>query len=294
MTFLFFTLSISVAVTLVALLVFRATRTRLKASSLRVLVAIGSGFLISNLFLEVLPRSMGALAGSIEQYFFTLLAGLASVALFERYITPYLGWVERLVPPPGDVSVRVDLTHSSDAHHHHATNPEAVACDHSHEHAHLHQHTHPDHLSHSAACSAISCFVVCSLFDGIALSSIRLTHPEMEWPLFIGVLFHMVPEALLSGAFALSTGASLKGARSVLLIMGGAFLLGQLIPIMLGAPSPFLAPFAGGILLFVALVQLLPSALQLKRAPLWLILGGVVFGAVHWLVEFSGLGHGHG
>ncbi len=293
MTFLFFTLTVSIAVTLVALLAFRATRTRLKASSLRVLVAVGSGFLISNLFLEVLPRSLDVSAMAIPHYFLTLLLGLASVAVFERYVTPYLGWVERLVPPPGDVSGRVDLTHSSDAHHHHESNPEAVACDHSHEHAHLHQHTHPDHLSHSAACSAISCFVVCSLFDGIALSSIRLTHPELEWPLFVGVLFHMVPEALLSGAFALSTGASLKGARSVLLIMGGAFLVGQLIPVMLGTPSPYLAPFAGGILLFVALVQLLPSALQLKRAPLWLILGGGIFALVHFIVELLGLGHGH-
>ena len=131
--------------------------------------------------------------------------------------------------------------------------------------------------------------MICSFFDGIALSSVQAVDPKLGFLMVIGVVLHLLPEGVLSGALALAGGASLKAAQKVLLFIGGAFVLGSLIPFFIrGFETKFLA-VSTGILIFVTLVQLLPTALRLKFAPLWIAAGGFIYIASHAILEMIGI-----
>ena len=88
---------------------------------------------------------------------------------------------------------------------------------------------------------------------------------------------------------ALAGGANLQSAKKVLLFIGGAFVLGSMIPfVVTGYESTFLA-VSTGILIFVTLVQLLPTALKLRFAPAWIGLGAAMYAGSHLVLEFLGV-----
>ena len=227
---------------------------------------------------------------------------MAIVIGFERYLVDRLKFVEYFFQTDDatlehiethDEHVHDDHAHGSHGvandHHEHHDLKEAAHCEQSHEHGHIHRHTHMEVLGHGEVCSAIACFMICSFFDGIALSSVQAVDPKLGFLMVIGVVLHLLPEGVLSGALALAGGASLKAAQKVLLFIGGAFVLGSLIPFFIrGFETKFLA-VSTGILIFVTLVQLLPTALRLKFAPLWIAAGGFIYIASHAILEMIGI-----
>ena len=264
---------------------------------LQIFIAVATGFMMSVLFIDLLPENIIEYKGGPRSFFSWCLIGMALVIAFERYGVPRLRFVERFFDA-GDEALGKIETHDEhvhpgsgdhDEHHHHHDLKEAAHCDHSHEHGHLHRHTHLEVLGHGEVCSAIACFMICAFFDGVALSSVQAVDQKLGVILVIGVILHLLPEGVLSGAMALAGGASLRSARKVLFFIGGAFLVGSLIPqVFRGFESTFLA-LSSGILVFVTLVQLLPTALKLRFAPGWILAGAGLYIGSHALLAAIGV-----
>ncbi len=276
------------------LLMHGVSGNHLNIDRLKIFIAVAAGFILSALFFDILPESLEKYTGGAHLFFRWSLLGVVLVAGFERYLLPKLDFVNRFFTPENEALKAID-THDAhvhdecDAHDHHEHMDEAENCSHSHDHAHLHVHTHPEVLGVGQVCSAIGCFMICSFFDGMTLSSVQAVDHKLGIVLIVGVVLHLLPEGVLSGVMALSGGASFKAARKVLIFIGGSFVLGSMIPFLVtGFESAFIA-MSSGILLFVSLVQLLPTALRLKHAPVWIILGSLLFGASHLVLNLIGV-----
>lgn len=269
----------------------------LNIDRLKVFIAVAAGFILSALFFELLPENLEHYEGGAHVFFRWSLLGVILVAGFERYILPKLDFVNRFFTPE-EANLKTVDTHDEhihgehgahDHHDHHHHLEDAEHCAHSHDHAHLHMHTHPEVLGVGQVCSAIGCFMICSFFDGITLSSVQAVDHQLGVVLIIGVVLHLLPEGVLSGVMALSGGASFKAARKVLFFIGGAFVLGSMIPFVITGFEKVFVAMSSGILLFVALVQLLPTALRLRHAPIWIMIGSGAFFGSHLIFKFIGV-----
>lgn len=297
-------MSVVIALTMILLgmLIMGKAGKNINMDRLQIFIAIASGFMSAVLFIDLLPENLMKFPDGVRSFFAWALFGMAIVIAFERYLVGRLKFVEKFFHSSDDAlkniethdeQIHDDSLHGSHGesndHHHHHDLKEATHCDHSHEHGHIHRHTHMEVLGHGEVCSAIACFMICSFFDGIALSSVQAVDRNLGFIMIIGVALHLLPEGVLSGAMALAGGASLKAAQKVLLFIGGAFVLGSLIPFFFtGFESKFLA-IASGILIFVTLVQLLPTALKLKFAPFWIGMGAVLYLLSHAVLEYLGV-----
>jgi zinc transporter ZupT len=302
MLLLLFSILIALLMIVLGMLIMGGAGRHVNMDRLQVFIAVASGFMMAVLFIDLLPENLNKFPSGPRSFFAWSLLGMVLVIAFERYGVPRLRFVETFFHPDDetlshiethDEQVHDDHSHGmhghSHDHHDHHDLKEAAHCDHSHEHAHLHRHTHMEVLGTGEVCSAIACFMICSFFDGVALSSVQAVDRKLGVLMVIGVVLHLLPEGVLSGAMALAGGASLRSAKKVLLFIGGSFILGSLIPYFLhGFENTFLA-ISSGILIFVTLVQLLPTALKLRFAPAWVGLGGLIYVGSHLLMELLGV-----
>ena len=254
------------------------SRDLLTPARLRGIMALGAGFLVALVLLELLPASIEQAGGEAHGVFGLVLAAAAAVFAFDRWIAPRLSFL--------DISEDVDGC----AHHH----------DYPHDHGHDHGDGHGPHadhahaacghpiLGHGAACSALGCLAVCTFFDGVALSASFAAGSSLGWLVMVGLILHLLPEGILAASVTLAAGASKRMARRAVLIVGVALLLGALMPFLMGPLVPLALPIAAGILLFVALAQLIPAAAT-TSAGAWLVLVG---GGSFWLIERF-VSHGH-
>lgn len=254
------------------------SREWLTPSRLRGIMALGAGFLVALVLLELLPASVELAGGEAHEVFGIVLAAAAAVFAFDRWIAPRLSFL--------------DIPHEDDgcAHHH----------DYSHDHGHDHgdgHGDHPDHahaacghpiLGHGAACSALGCLAVCTFFDGVALSASFAAGSSLGWLVMVGLLLHLLPEGILAASVTLAAGASKRTARRAVIIVGVALLLGAVMPFLMGPLVPLALPVAAGILLFVAFAQLIPVAATTSLGA-WLVLVG---GGSFWLISQL-VSHGH-
>ena len=302
MLLLLFSIGIALLMIVLGMLIMGGAGRHVNMDRLQVFIAVASGFMMAVLFIDLLPENLIKFPSGPRAFFAWSLLGMIFVIAFERYGVPKLRFVETFFHPDDetlshiethDEQVHDDSTHGmhghSHDHHDHHDLKEATHCDHSHEHAHLHRHTHMEVLGTGEVCSAIACFMICSFFDGIALSSVQAVDRNLGVLMVIGVVLHLLPEGVLSGAMALAGGASLKSAKKVLLFIGGSFVVGSLIPYFItGYENTFLA-ISSGILIFVTLVQLLPTALKLRFAPAWIGLGALIYVGSHLMMELLGV-----
>jgi zinc transporter ZupT len=247
------------------------SRDWLSPARLRGIMALGAGFLVALVLLELLPASVEQAQGEAHAVFGLVLAAAAAVFAFDRWIAPRLDFL--------------DVKHQDDgcAHHH----------DYPHDHGHDHGGGHgerPDHahaacghpiLGHGAACSALGCLAVCTFFDGVALSASFSAGSTLGWLVMVGLILHLLPEGILAASVTLAAGASQRTARRAVLIVGVALLLGAAMPMLFGSLLPFALPVAAGILLFVAFAQLIPAAATTTAGALLVLAGGGGF----WLLE---------
>jgi zinc transporter ZupT len=302
MLLLLFSIGIALLMIVLGMLIMGGAGRHVNMDRLQVFIAVASGFMMAVLFIDLLPENLIKFPSGPRAFFAWSLLGMVFVIAFERYGVPRLRFVETFFHPDDetlshiethDEHVHDDSSHGmhghSHDHHDHHDLKEATHCDHSHEHAHLHRHTHMEVLGTGEVCSAIACFMICSFFDGIALSSVQAVDRNLGVLMVIGVVLHLLPEGVLSGAMALAGGASLKSAKKVLLFIGGSFVVGSLIPYFItGFENTFLA-ISSGILIFVTLVQLLPTALKLRFAPAWIGLGALIYVGSHLIMELLGV-----
>ncbi len=209
------------------------------------LVAVGTGTLLVINFFEFLPV---VFKGDKLQSSLLILTGILLVIFVETYVAPQFKFLE---------GRHCDHDHGKDHDHK----------------AHLNQE-HMHHLiSHSAACSAVGCLLVCAFFDGIEIVTAFQFSQQIGWLASFGLLFHILPDGVLAASIALAGGMTNNSAKNVSLITGGALLLGLATSFVCQQFVSFqiiVLPVATGVLTYVSLIHLLPISMKIRSNLFWL------------------------
>lgn len=199
------------------------------ARMLRYLIALGAGFMLAAIFLEIVPAVVGkwtegatgseASAEAVVGAMVLLLAGYLVIHLFEHTIAP---------------------------------------------HFHFGAETHPESvLRPTAAYSAIGGLTIHTFFDGVSIAAAFLYNFRVGLLVFIAILLHKVPEGFTAASIMLVSGRSPQRARLMTLLIGAATLAGVLSVALLQARVEatilYALPFAAGVTLYVAASDLIPE-----------------------------------
>ena len=240
------------------LLLARPGSTLRNTRFLKYLIALGAGFMLSAIFLEIMPevieawavRQKGAGTGeSILGAMSLLLGGYLLVHLFEHTIAP---------------------------------------------HFHFGAETHTEALMRrSAAYTAIGGLSIHTFFDGVSVAAAFLVDRKVGLLVFIAVLLHKVPEGFTAASIVLASGRSTARALMATLVVGAASLAGVLSVALLQsrvtAAVIYALPFSAGVTLYVAASDLIPEVNHLEeKNPLVSIVvfvGVALFYLLHRLLE---------
>lgn len=223
------------------------------------LVALGAGFMLAAIFIEIVPEVIVLWVKSgvgekeaghgVLGAMTLLLAGYLLIHFFEHTIAPHFHFGEE-------------------------THPEAV-------------------VRTSAAYAAIGGLSIHTFFDGASVASAFVVDRKVGLLVFVAVLLHKVPEGFTAASIILASGRSVKRALTATLIIGGATLAGVLTVAILQArvseAVAYALPFSAGVTLYVAASDLIPEVNHMeKRNPFvsLVVFGGVaLFYVMHVLIE---------
>jgi zinc transporter ZupT len=226
---------------------------------LKYLVALGAGFMLAAIFIEIVPEtvqiwtrgrlsgeeSTGAVVGAMA----LLLAGYLLIQFVEHTITP---------------------------------------------HFHFGAETHPESVIRPAAAySAIGGLLIHTFFDGVSIAAAFLVDSKVGLLVFIAILLHKLPEGFTVASIMLASGRSLRKARVATLAVGMATLAGVLVVALLEsrleAAVSYALPFSAGVTLYVAASDLIPEVNhQEEKNPLVsfvVFVGVALFYLLHRLIE---------
>ena len=223
------------------------------------LVALGAGFMMAAIFIEIIPEVVilwtkpgaegAGKAHGVLDAMTLLLAGSLLIHLFEHTIAPHYHFGEE-------------------------THPEAV-------------------VRPSAAYAAIGGLSIHTFFDGASVASAFVVDRKVGLLVFVAVLLHKVPEGFTAASIILASGRSARRALWATLIIGGATLAGVLTVAVLQArveeAVAYALPFSAGVTLYVAASDLIPEVNHLEhKNPVvsLVVFGGVaLFYVLHLLIE---------
>src|SRR5512132_1983236 len=194
---------------------------------LKYLVALGAGFMMAAIFIEIVPETVsiwtkniqGAQAAeSVVGAFTLLLAGYLLIQLFEHTIAP---------------------------------------------HFHFGAETHPEHVIRpSAAYTAIGGLTIHTFFDGVSIAAAFLVNTKVGLLVFIAIMLHKVPEGFTVASIMLASGRSATKAAAASLAIGAATFAGvvgvALMKIEFANSVAYALPFSAGVTLYVAASDLIP------------------------------------
>jgi zinc transporter ZupT len=253
---LFFGALVALANVLGGLLLARPRTSLRDAHVLRYLIALGAGFMLAAIFLEILPevvRLWGAgqpeISDSVLGAMTLLLTGYLLIHLFEHTIAPHFHFGEE-------------------------THTEAM-------------------LQPKAAYTAIAGLSIHTFFDGVSVAAAFLVNFKAGLLVFVAVLLHKVPEGFTAASIMLASGRSPRRAVSATLIIGAATLGGVLSVALLQSRVSeavlYALPFSAGVTLYVAASDLIPEVNHMERKnPLVSIVvfaGVALFYLLHKLIE---------
>ncbi|HWS89803.1 MAG TPA: ZIP family metal transporter [Pyrinomonadaceae bacterium] len=219
------------------------------------LVALGAGFMLAAIFLEIMPEVVvlwgkgddpgHGVLGAMT----LLLAGYLLIHFFEHTIAPHFHFGEE-------------------------THPEAV-------------------VRTSAAYAAIGGLSIHTFFDGASVASAFVVDRKVGLLVFVAVLLHKVPEGFTAASIILASGRSAKRALTATLIIGGATLAGVLTVALLHArvaeAVSYALPFSAGVTLYVAASDLIPEVNHIEHknpfVSLVVFAGVALFYLLHLLIE---------
>ena len=225
---------------------------------LKYLVALGAGFMLAAIFIEILPETVGiwtrtspahlapdAVAGAMT----LLLAGYLSIQFFEHTLAP---------------------------------------------HFHFGAETHPESFMRpSAAYTAVGGLWIHTFFDGVSIASAFLVNFKVGILVFIAILLHKMPEGFTVASIMLATGRSTRAALIATAAIGAATLAGVIGVAVLNSRMNgavgYALPFSAGVTLYVAASDLIPEVNHKEeRNPTVsiVVFGGVaLFYLLHKLIE---------
>jgi len=255
---LFFGALVALANVIGGLLIARPGATRRDSHMLRYLVALGAGFMLAAIFLEILPEVVRLWAQGVGQAevghavtgaMGLLLAGYLLIHLFEHTIAPHF-------------------------HFGAETHTEAM-------------------LRPSAAYTAIGGLSIHTFFDGVSVAAAFLVSFKVGLLVFLAVLLHKVPEGFTAASIVLASGRSPRRALLATVVIGMTTLGGVLSVALLqsraSAAVVYALPFSAGVTLYVAASDLIPEVNHLEhknpRVSLVVFAGVALFYALHLLID---------
>ena len=260
---LFFGGLVAVANVFGGLLLARPGAARRNMQYLKYLVALGAGFMLAAIFIEIMPevvtlwtREAGGGADGAQPLGHGVLG--AMTLLLAGYLLIHL--VEHTVAP----------------------------------HFHFGKETHPEALVRpSAAYTAIGGLSIHTFFDGVSVAAAFMVDRKVGLLVFVAVLLHKVPEGFTAASIMLASGREASRALMATLVIGAATLAGVLSVALLQsrvtAAVVYALPFSAGVTLYVAASDLIPEVNHLEeKNPLVsvVVFGGVaLFYLLHVLIE---------
>jgi zinc transporter ZupT len=227
--------------------------------SLKYLVALGAGFMLAAIFIEILPESVriwtanthgDAASRAVGGAMTLLLAGYLLIQFFEHTLTP---------------------------------------------HFHFGEETHPESFMRrpSAAYTAAGGLCIHTFFDGVSIASAFYVSPKVGLLVFIAILLHKMPEGFTVASIMLASGGSPQKALVATAAIGAATLAGVIAVALLDARMTdavgYALPFSAGVTLYVAASDLIPEVNHKEeRNPtvsIVVFVGVALFYLLHRLIE---------
>jgi len=231
---------------------------RLGERFLKYLVALGAGFMLAAIFIEIVPESVSiwsgglqgaAASGAIVGAMTLLLAGYLLIQLFEHTLAP---------------------------------------------HFHFGAETHPESfMKPSAAYTAMGGLWIHTFFDGVSIASAFLVNFKVGVLVFIAILLHKMPEGFTVASIMLASGRSTRKALIATGAIGAATLAGVVAVALLNTRMHnavgYALPFSAGVTLYVAASDLIPEVNHKEEknptVSIVVFVGVALFYLLHKLIE---------
>ncbi|HWN09446.1 MAG TPA: ZIP family metal transporter [Pyrinomonadaceae bacterium] len=231
---------------------------RLGERFLKYLVALGAGFMLAAIFIEIVPESVRLwtanlegerAAASVVGAMTLLLGGYLLIQLFEHTIAP---------------------------------------------HFHFGAETHPESfMKPSAAYAAVGGLWIHTFFDGVSIAAAFLVDFRVGLLVFVAILLHKMPEGFTVASIMLASGRSTRTALWATAAIGAATLAGVIVVALVSsrieAAVSYALPFSAGVTLYVAASDLIPEVNHKEeRNPIVSIVvfvGVALFYLLHLLIE---------
>ena len=225
---------------------------------LKYLVALGAGFMLAAIFIEILPESVriwtvttngASTSEAVVGAMTLLLAGYLLIQLVEHTLAP---------------------------------------------HFHFGAETHPESFMRpSAAYTAVGGLFIHTFFDGVSIASAFLVNTKVGLLVFVAILLHKMPEGFTVASIMLASGRSAEKALLATAAIGAATLAGVIAVALLDARMTdavgYALPFSAGVTLYVAASDLIPEVNHKEeRNPtvsIVVFVGVALFYLLHKLIE---------
>ena len=196
--------------------------------SLKYLVALGAGFMLAAIFIEIVPESVNiwtagvegkSAAAAVVGAMTLLLGGYLLIQLFEHTLAP---------------------------------------------HFHFGAETHPESfMKPSAAYTAVGGLWIHTFFDGVSIAAAFLVNFRVGLLVFVAILLHKMPEGFTVASIMLASGRSTRKALWATAAIGAATLAGVIAVALLNtrikSAVGYALPFSAGVTLYVAASDLIPE-----------------------------------
>ena len=190
-------------------------------SLLKYVLALGAGFMLAVIFVELLPKTFMLWKGDNEESLMIpmilILAGYLLTQFFEHTIAPHI--------------------HLGEEVHH---------CE---EHI----------VSTASAYTAIGGLLIHTFFDGVSIAAASQVDFNAGLLVFLAIFLHKFPEGFTIASLVLATGKGLKQVLIATSIVGFTTFLGVLIGGSLFFSVKYALPLASGVTLYVAASDLIPE-----------------------------------
>jgi zinc transporter ZupT len=247
---------VALANVLGGLLLARPNKATRNEHLLRYLVALGAGFMLAAIFIEIMPEAVRLWQGRRSEVGHAVLA--ATTLLLVGYLLIHL--FEHTLAP----------------------------------HFHFGPETHTEAmLRPSAAYAAIGGLSIHTFFDGVSVAAAFLVNFKVGLLVFVAILLHKVPEGFKAASIMLASGRAARSALLATLVVGAATLGGvlsvALLESRLSAAVVYALPFSAGVTLYVAASDLIPEVNHMERknplVSLVVFAGVAFFYVLHRLIE---------